>query len=428
MLQNTDRMTPEGTPARPERPALAGHPGLTTSLWVVLGLLAAVTPFATEFYLPAFPQMVKDLGTSPTGIQLTLSAYFVGIAVGQLLFGPLSDRLGRRGPLIAGTSICLIAAVASALAPNVEVLVAARFVQALAGAAGMVIGRAVISDVAVGREAARAFSLMMMVLATAPIVAPIAGSLLATTVGWRGILWTVCAMIAVMLAAVVLFVPESYPRERREHARAVNAGARPVVVALRSRTYVGNMLAFAMSFAALMAYMSASPFVFQVMAGLSPVAYGILYGIIALVLVLSSAVSARFTASHAVGGLLGLGITVFVAATRSNEIWILPLTAKGGVTKAGLFTQLPCPGPDGIAMDVKGNLSVAHPGLGIVWLFDKRGLPIGRVESCAGDRVLNIAYGGPENDWLYITESVSGSVLRAKMPAPGVVMFSHSEG
>ncbi len=120
--------------------------------------------------------------------------------------------------------------------------------------------------------------------------------------------------------------------------------------------------------------------------------------------------------------------TVFVAATRSNEIWILPLTAKGGVTKAGLFTQLPCPGPDGIAMDVKGNLSVAHPGLGIVWLFDKRGLPIGRVESCAGDRVLNIAYGGPENDWLYITESVSGSVLRAKMPAPGVVMFSHSEG
>ena len=315
MLQNTDRMTPEGTPARPERPALAGHPGLTTSLWVVLGLLAAVTPFATEFYLPAFPQMVKDLGTSPTGIQMTLSAYFVGIAVGQLLFGPLSDRLGRRGPLIAGTSICLIAAVASALAPNVEVLVAARFVQALAGAAGMVIGRAVISDVAVGREAARAFSLMMMVLATAPIVAPIAGSLLATTVGWRGILWTVCAMIAVMLAAVVLFVPESYPRERREHARAVNAGARPVVVALRSRTYVGNMLAFAMSFAALMAYMSASPFVFQVMAGLSPVGYGILYGIIALVLVLSSAVSARLTASRAVGGLLGLGITVFVAAT-----------------------------------------------------------------------------------------------------------------
>ena len=317
MQQDRGGIVPEERAAWRERPPLTGHPGLTSSLWIVLGLRAAVTPFATEFYLPAFPAMVNDLHTSATGIQLTLSAYFVGIAVGQLLFGPLSDRLGRRGPLIAGTAICLIAAAVSALAPNVEVLVAARFVQALAGAAGMVIGRAIISDVAVGREAARAFSLMMMVVATAPIVAPIAGSLLAATIGWRGILWAVCAMTAVMLVAVILFVPESHPHERREHARTVNAGARPVAIALRSRAYVGNMLAFGLSFAALMAYMSASPFVFQVMAGLSPVAYGVLYGFIALVLVLSSAVSARLTASHAVGRLLGLGLTILVAATLS---------------------------------------------------------------------------------------------------------------
>ena len=315
MRQDEDGIARGETATWHERPPLTGHPGLTSSLWIVLGLLAAVTPFATEFYLPAFPAMVKDLHTSATGIQLTLSAYFVGIAVGQLLFGPLSDRLGRRGPLIVGTAVCLVAAAVSALAPNVEVLVAARFVQALAGAAGMVIGRAVISDVAVGREAARAFSLMMMVVATAPIVAPIAGSLLATTIGWRGILWAVCAMTAVMLVAVILFVPESHPAERREHAKSVNAGARPVAVALRSRAYVGNMLAFGLSFAALMAYMSASPFVFQVMAGLSPVAYGVLYGFIALVLVVSSAVSARLTASHAVGRLLGLGLTILVVAT-----------------------------------------------------------------------------------------------------------------
>lgn len=315
MQQDADRIAPEATAAWHERPPLSGHPGLTASLWVVLGLLAAVTPFATEFYLPAFPAMTRDLNTSATGIQLTLAVYFVGIAVGQLVFGPLSDRLGRRWPLIGGTLVCVIAGAVSALAPDVEVLVAARFVQALAGAAGMVIGRAIISDVAVGREAARAFSLMMMVVATAPIVAPIAGSLLATSIGWRGILWVVCAMTAVMLVAVVLFVPESHPRERREHARAVNAGARPAAIALRSRVYVGNMLAFGFSFAALMAYMSASPFVFQVMAGLSPVAYGVLYGIIALVLVLSSAVSARLTARHAVGNLLGLGLVVLVVAT-----------------------------------------------------------------------------------------------------------------
>ncbi len=122
-------------------------------------------------------------------------------------------------------------------------------------------------------------------------------------------------MTAAMLVAVILFVPESHPRERREHARAVNAGARPVAIALRSRAYVGNMLAFGLSFGALMAYMSASPFVFQVMAGLSPVAYGILYGFIALVLVISSAVSARLTAKHAVGRLLGVGLTILVVST-----------------------------------------------------------------------------------------------------------------
>jgi gluconolactonase len=116
---------------------------------------------------------------------------------------------------------------------------------------------------------------------------------------------------------------------------------------------------------------------------------------------------------------------VLVAATRSNEIWLLPLTEKGGVTKAGLFAQLPCPGPDGMAMDTKGNLAVAHPGLGIVWLFDKRGLPVGRVESCAGPMVMNVAYGGPENRWLYITEAASCSVLRAEMPEPGLLLFSH---
>jgi gluconolactonase len=116
---------------------------------------------------------------------------------------------------------------------------------------------------------------------------------------------------------------------------------------------------------------------------------------------------------------------VFVAATRSCEIWILPMTDQGGVTKAGLFARLPSLGPDGIAIDEKGNVAVAHPGLGIVWLFDKRGLPIARVESCRGSMVMNIAYGGPDNRWLYITEASSCSVLRAEMPEPGLPMFSH---
>jgi gluconolactonase len=116
---------------------------------------------------------------------------------------------------------------------------------------------------------------------------------------------------------------------------------------------------------------------------------------------------------------------VFVAATRSCEIWILPMGDNGNVTKAGLFARLPSLGPDGMAVDDKANVAVAHPGIGIVWLFDRRGLPVARIESCEVPMVMNIAYGGPQNRWLYITEAASGSVLRAEMPEPGLPMFSH---
>ena len=116
---------------------------------------------------------------------------------------------------------------------------------------------------------------------------------------------------------------------------------------------------------------------------------------------------------------------VFVAATCSCEIRILPMTDKGGVTKAGLFARLPSLGPDGMAIDEKGNVAVAHPGLGIVWLFDKRGLPIARVKFCKGPMVMNIAYGGPDNRWP-TSRRRRVAVLRAEMPEPGLPMFSHS--
>ena len=117
---------------------------------------------------------------------------------------------------------------------------------------------------------------------------------------------------------------------------------------------------------------------------------------------------------------------VFVAVTRANAIWLVPMTARGGVNKVGLFVQLPCPGPDGMALDDDGNVAVAHPGLGIVWLFSSRGVPLYRVESCKGNMITNVAYGGDGRRFLYMTESQSGTVLRAEMPTPGRAMYSHS--
>ncbi len=320
-----------GAESRPQRLSEPRRPRLTSTLLAVLGLLAALSPFATEFYLPAFPAMVEDLGTSAAGIQLTLSAYFVGIALGQLVFGPLSDRHGRRGPLLAGLVACAGASVACALAPSVEWLVAARFVQAFTGAAGMVISRAIVPDIAQGKAAARAFSLIFMVLGVAPVIAPILGGALAGVAGWRAIFWTYAALVLAAVVTVRLLVPESNPRERRRQARDSRGGVRPLALVLRSRAFVGNTLAFAFSFAALMAYMAASPFVFQVMGGLGPVSFGLLYGAIAVVLIASSAVSARMARSHEVSRLLGLGLAGFLAATLALGV----LVASG--TPALLF-------------------------------------------------------------------------------------------
>ncbi len=117
---------------------------------------------------------------------------------------------------------------------------------------------------------------------------------------------------------------------------------------------------------------------------------------------------------------------IYVAATRANAVWHVPTTPNGGVSKTGLFAQLPCPAPDGMAMDAEGNLAVAAPGLGVVWVFDRHAVPIYRVNSCAGHHLTNLAYGGPGNRWLYMTEGDSFSVLRAEMPHPGRSLYSHA--
>lgn len=117
--------------------------------------------------------------------------------------------------------------------------------------------------------------------------------------------------------------------------------------------------------------------------------------------------------------------TILVAVTRANAVWLVPMTEKGGVTKAGLFVQLPGPGPDGLAMDEESNLAVAHPGMGSVWIYDRKGVPIYQVKSCAGSMITNIAYGGKNRRFLFMTDSSTGSILRAEMPTPGRVMYSH---
>ncbi|UVY83628.1 multidrug effflux MFS transporter [Brachybacterium sp. NBEC-018] len=314
-----------------------------TTVLLALGLLSAIAPLATDLYLPTFPTMAAELGTSSTVIQLTLTTFLLGLTVGQLVFGPLSDRFGRRVPLVIGSALLVAASLACVLAPDPTVLVAARLVQGFAGAAGMVIGRAMIADLAAGPAAARAFSLMMLVSGVAPVIAPVLGGLLGDRLGWRGLLSLVLALSLIMLLTVLLGTRETLPSARRTRRRERAAGA-ATTSPLRSRVYLGRTITFACSFAAMMAYISASPFIYQQLMGLGTAAYGAAFGANALALMAVSALSARLAARMDPARLLRIGITalgISVAAglalclTGADPRWlmlpILTATAAQGL-------------------------------------------------------------------------------------------------
>lgn len=303
--------------------------GVGRALLLTLALLAAVAPLATDLYLPALPTLASDLGADETGAQLTLTAFLVGMSLGQLVFGPLSDRLGRRAPLVAGVVLCIAAGVVSVLATSLAVLVLARLVQGLAGSAGMVLGRAVVSDLSDGVTAARALSLMMIVGGLAPVLAPAVGGVLAGAVGWRGLLGIVLVLTVLMLVTVLLFVPESFPPERRAAERAALSGRGAAWRGLGARDYIGYTVAFAFGFGVLMSYISASPFLYQQQMGLSATAYGLAFGLNALGLVAVSAVSARLVTTRSPYLLAAAGLVAMLLASLVLLALVLADAAAG---------------------------------------------------------------------------------------------------
>ncbi|WP_200945003.1 MULTISPECIES: multidrug effflux MFS transporter [unclassified Nocardioides] len=310
-------------------------------LLLVLASLAAVAPVATDLYLPGFPAMGDDLGADASGIQLTLTTFLVGMALGQLVMGPLSDRFGRRTPLVASAAVCVVAAVACALAPNLGVLVAARLVQGFAGAGGMVIGRAVIADVVTGAAAAKAFTLMLTVGGVAPVLAPLVGGLLAGPVGWRGMLWTVAILCGLMLVGVLLVVEETHPpKTRSQGSTSWLAGLRTVT---GRGAYRGPVAVFALSFAVMMAYISASPFLYQSVVGLSEIGYGVAFGINAVGLIGAGWVTSRLVDRITPRDLVRGAITVQVLACLGFVVlalagapgWTYPVPVFLAVTANG---------------------------------------------------------------------------------------------
>ncbi|MFJ7314678.1 multidrug effflux MFS transporter [Pseudomonas sp. NPDC098747] len=301
---------------------------------LILGALTAFGPLAIDFYLPAFPSMALAFGTDEKHVQMTLAAYFLGLSIGQLAYGPVADRFGRRIPLLVGLVLFTLASLACAYAPNLEWLIGARFVQALGGCAGMVIARAVVSDKCDAVGSAKVFSQLMLVMGLAPILAPMLGGLLVNTTGWQSIFLVLTGFSALAGLAVALGLPESMPADMPR--QPLSGALRQYGRLLKDRVYLGHALTGGIAIAGMFAYIAGSPFIFIKLYGVPPEHFGWLFGTNAAGFILVAQVNARllakrgpaFLLSRAVWVYLAAGLTLLaVSALHTDALWplLIPL-------------------------------------------------------------------------------------------------------
>ena len=299
---------------------------------VVLGLLTMFGPLSLDLYLPALPQLADDLATSASAAQLSITACLVGLALGQLVAGPLSDRLGRRRPLVVGLLAYVLASIACAFAPSVEVLVALRFVQGLAGAAGIVISRAIARDLYSGRALMIFFSRLLLIAGLAPVIAPILGGQLSRIMDWRGIFLVLAGFGAVLLLAGWFGLRETLPRQRR----VVGGFGRTLHgynTLVHDRFFVGCALSSGLAGASMFAYIAGSTFVLQRIYGMSPQGFSLVFGCISLGLVAAAQGGARLALVWPLTRVLALGLAINLTGATALLITVisgLPLAALIG--------------------------------------------------------------------------------------------------
>jgi DHA1 family bicyclomycin/chloramphenicol resistance-like MFS transporter len=336
--RSSARPTPEAGTADGALGASAPRPPLR--LVLVLGALSAFGPLSLDMYLPGLPQLAEDFGVGAADAQLTLTACLLGLALGQLVAGPLADRLGRRRPLLWGLAGYAAASVLCALAPTAGALTGARLLQGLAGGFGIVIARAVVSDLYEGPAAARVFSLLMVVNGSAPILAPLAGGQLLRLTDWRGVFLALTLIGTAILAGSALVLRETLPAAARAEAAAAGGGGlsrtlRGFGDLLRDRRFLVPTFTSAFAFGALMSYIAGSPFVLQEVYGLDAQEFSVAFGANALGIVVFGQLNGRLLRRHPMRRLVGWGVAVLGAGAL-----LLLVSALAGLGLPGVLPAL----------------------------------------------------------------------------------------
>ncbi|GAA1395883.1 multidrug effflux MFS transporter [Kitasatospora putterlickiae] len=315
---------------------------------VVLGGLVALGPLTTDLYLPGLPAIADDLAAEPAAVQLTLTFSMFGVAAGQLLFGPLSDRFGRRPPLLAGLVVYTLASLACVVAPNLTVLIAARFIQGAAGAAGLVIGRAVARDRFEGVAMIRFLASITLISGLAPILAPLFGAQLLRFTSWRGTFGALAALGLLLTLVAFGALRETLPASARRGG-GLAATLRTMGGLLRDVPFLGLLLTSTFAFGALFGYISGSSVVLQHVYHVSPQTYSLLFGLNSVAIVASTQLNGRLLAPrYSAATLMRTGLAVLIAAgtflVLATAVWDLGLVAFCGslfVMMAGLGIVLP---------------------------------------------------------------------------------------